>query len=53
MNFETREEMIQELAEAVTRIEGEARHLRGAIERLRRRLEADRAAQAGGESAHD
>ena len=32
----TRDEYLQELAEGLTRIEGEARHLRATVERLRK-----------------
>ena len=53
INLESAEEMLIDLAETTTRIEGAAQHMRGTIRRLRERLEADRAAQAGGEDAHD
>ncbi|MDA8346953.1 MAG: hypothetical protein M0Z66_16035 [Thermaerobacter sp.] len=35
-DYTTREEYLQELAEGLTRIEGEARHLRATVERLRK-----------------
>ena len=36
IDYTTREEYLQELAETATRIEGEARHLRATVERLRK-----------------
>ena len=35
-DYTTREEYLQELAETAGRIEGEARHLRATVERLRK-----------------